>query len=482
MTTGEDCASVLEGFIHDVANLPAEINHLMEEIEAKDREMQRYQSSINAKDGNLQKHIKLNGSLTTHPKETEYAETILKNYKLCQELQDQKIQLSEKAGVLLDRQIKKLDVKIRELQNDGQLMDGPEIPSLFKRRGPTGNADMYSRGIYSDIQPVNMPLQAISSNTASAHQTNANAHRMNSQHHAVLHIAQPIPNRVSQISASNPQASRSSAPATPAASLQHQMQQQRQRESSAGAVSDPKKRRLNTSFTGAVPSQSSNLRQSSLGPGAVIRDGTPKAGTPTGGTGRSGSVPRSSSTHPTVSTLPTKKHGALLGLAASARQPALPQQVSKLKLHKKHSNKRTGGSPSARSRGGDDADDDSILSSADVSEADSTTSKSRKKKAKRAAKKSLEPDVAPDEEEEEQPEDTNLYCFCQKMSFGAMVGCDNDSCNYQWFHLACVNLTVEPASEDVWYCPECRQKPGLKGKMKVEDGARWIKGVKLQGN
>eukprot|EP00753_Platysulcus_tardus_P017716 PLAT6467.1.p1 GENE.PLAT6467.1~~PLAT6467.1.p1 ORF type:complete len:290 (+),score=93.82 PLAT6467.1:85-870(+) len=31
-----------------------------------------------------------------------------------------------------------------------------------------------------------------------------------------------------------------------------------------------------------------------------------------------------------------------------------------------------------------------------------------------------------------------LYCICRKVSYGAMVGCDNDDCPIEWFHFECV--------------------------------------------
>ena len=49
-----------------------------------------------------------------------------------------------------------------------------------------------------------------------------------------------------------------------------------------------------------------------------------------------------------------------------------------------------------------------------------------------------------------------VYCFCQRHSFGEMVGCDNDDCQYEWFHFACVNLTKQP--QGTWLCPNCRPK------------------------
>ncbi|KAH9063964.1 hypothetical protein EDB87DRAFT_1601507 [Lactarius vividus] len=59
-------------------------------------------------------------------------------------------------------------------------------------------------------------------------------------------------------------------------------------------------------------------------------------------------------------------------------------------------------------------------------------------------------------DEDEDNEDKTLYCFCQKMSYGEMVACDNAECAYQWFHLPCVNL--KPPLPEVWYCSDCISK------------------------
>ena len=44
------------------------------------------------------------------------------------------------------------------------------------------------------------------------------------------------------------------------------------------------------------------------------------------------------------------------------------------------------------------------------------------------------------------------YCMCNQVSYGTMIGCDNEECPIEWFHLACVGLT-EPI--DPWFCPTC---------------------------
>ena len=73
-----------------------------------------------------------------------------------------------------------------------------------------------------------------------------------------------------------------------------------------------------------------------------------------------------------------------------------------------------------------------------------------------------------DERVEKGRTDTNpvqLYCYCQGPEEGDMVGCDNNSCTYQWFHLHCLKLKSHPQSK-FWYCPDCRKLPKLKRRKK----------------
>ena len=530
MATAEDSAAVLEQFMQDAANLPAEIAHMMEEIQVKERDMQKYQTSINARDGALQKHLQLNGSLNAHPKEKDYSDIIMKSYSQCQELQDQKIALSDKACTLLDRQLRTLDVKIRELQKDGQLLDDPVIPSVFNR------SSAYPDSGRSLIAP-SQPLQTTSGNAVPASlRASLSANRPSSLNHQSPAPAFSMASRLSQLSAGGTgnHQPRNSAPATPASSaqqLQHQGLSRRYRESSAGA-NEHKKRRLNL----CLPAQSSSLRQSSLGPV------TSKAGTPTTGASRAGSAAPTSASgqHATG----TKKSFKLSKITPHH------QQISKLKgkpLKQPRAAQRKGQSPSVRSRSkasGRD-DDGSIISSAD--DTDGSTATSRSRRAARSTPTSIiinqhsyhrsklrsdddvdskdvgikgdndvavtdagssrrsktekgrlgtgdntderdfkseqkEREIGEDEngegeddidgeegeeededveeeaedDEEEQEEDDQRYCFCQKVSYGEMVGCENDKCPYEWFHLNCVGLKEAPKDQDIWYCPECR--------------------------
>ncbi|KAH9855072.1 hypothetical protein C2E23DRAFT_867148 [Lenzites betulinus] len=91
----------------------------------------------------------------------------------------------------------------------------------------------------------------------------------------------------------------------------------------------------------------------------------------------------------------------------------------------------------------------------------------RSRRAHRASAGLDEDDGEGDEEMEEaaedgaDAEDQELYCYCQKLSYGEMIACDNDGCRYQWFHLSCVNL--KPPLPENWYCEECSVKLGIAG-------------------
>ncbi|KAG4907098.1 PHD finger protein ING1-like [Glycine soja] len=55
----------------------------------------------------------------------------------------------------------------------------------------------------------------------------------------------------------------------------------------------------------------------------------------------------------------------------------------------------------------------------------------------------------------ELPVDPNepTYCFCNQVSYGAMVACDNPNCKIEWFHFGCVGLKEQPKGK--WYCSNC---------------------------
>ncbi|XP_056110207.1 inhibitor of growth protein 1-like [Rhinichthys klamathensis goyatoka] len=76
--------------------------------------------------------------------------------------------------------------------------------------------------------------------------------------------------------------------------------------------------------------------------------------------------------------------------------------------------------------------------------------KTSKKKQRSKAKADREPSPT------DLPIDPNepTYCLCEQVSFGEMIGCDNDECPIEWFHFSCIGLNHKPKGK--WYCPKCR--------------------------
>ncbi|XP_014672429.1 PREDICTED: inhibitor of growth protein 2-like [Priapulus caudatus] len=79
--------------------------------------------------------------------------------------------------------------------------------------------------------------------------------------------------------------------------------------------------------------------------------------------------------------------------------------------------------------------------------------KLRPKKKKRKTK--VEKERTPDSPVAEAIDPNEpVYCLCQQVSFGEMVGCDYEHCPIEWFHFSCVKLVSKPKGR--WYCPRCR--------------------------
>ncbi|KAJ3869244.1 hypothetical protein EV359DRAFT_76939 [Lentinula novae-zelandiae] len=66
------------------------------------------------------------------------------------------------------------------------------------------------------------------------------------------------------------------------------------------------------------------------------------------------------------------------------------------------------------------------------------------------------------------------YCICQRGSFGEMIACDEPTCEFEWFHLNCIGLTVAP--EGAWICDSCTSNQVAK-----KNGRRSARGGKRKG-
>ncbi|KAG4305424.1 hypothetical protein PORY_000980 [Pneumocystis oryctolagi] len=58
-----------------------------------------------------------------------------------------------------------------------------------------------------------------------------------------------------------------------------------------------------------------------------------------------------------------------------------------------------------------------------------------------------------------------IYCFCNQISYGRMIACDNRNCSREWFHWDCVRITSAPKGK--WTCSDkCAFAIGHKPKKK----------------
>jgi hypothetical protein len=78
--------------------------------------------------------------------------------------------------------------------------------------------------------------------------------------------------------------------------------------------------------------------------------------------------------------------------------------------------------------------------------------------------------VAPEQEyhdaETDEGDDEPRYCYCNEVSYGQMVACDNDACPREWFHLPCVQLEKAPVGRTKWFCSDECQEQHAKAKAK----------------
>lgn len=68
------------------------------------------------------------------------------------------------------------------------------------------------------------------------------------------------------------------------------------------------------------------------------------------------------------------------------------------------------------------------------------------------------PDVEEEIADDDEDGDQERFCYCNGVSYGEMIGCDNPDCTRQWFHYACVGITKEPNKKAKWYCDDCKEK------------------------
>jgi len=139
------------------------------------------------------------------------------------------------------------------------------------------------------------------------------------------------------------------------------------------------------------------------------------------------------------------------------------------------SKSRGGGAGASAAAGGDDREDDEV---SNVSNRSGGGSRSRgsmggnkrgggagaagQQMAKKTSRGKRPANYEKDNDSDKEVDLSNIeidpdeptYCLCDQVSYGEMIGCDNDLCPIEWFHFNCVQLSCKPKGK--WYCPKCR--------------------------
>ncbi|KID74682.1 Inhibitor of growth protein 1 [Metarhizium brunneum] len=422
-----DPGLILDDWINRVQNLPEEIRFMHEEITDKDRQYNECIRMIEDRDGKIQKWIKSNGSHEPNPKEELLRAQIRDNFAKADRLAQDKIALTQKLQLTMDKHLRSIDIQIKLLYDRAEpgFTDPDEVPSLLRASAANHTAP--------SIRAINpsASLTDTAPPAATITTTHSNPATTRLPAHPHIRLAQPQQN--------GPQHS-ASAPATPAAS----MILNRQRESSAGP-SMKRGPRANAG-PGNAPTTSSGLaRHSSLGPG------TPKNASASG----AGGVVRAGSAGPRSTSV---KAGSTAGsrrgtpTAVSRKKPPNKSYLSRVKK------------ASARNSPASTADSDLSEAESLSGEEEEEAGDGRRRGTPTADGKDAEGDdpVGDADDDEEEGGDDKKYCLCHNVSYGDMVACDNDNCPYEWFHWSCVGLKSEP--NGTWYCPVCAEKFQRKAK------------------
>lgn len=401
--------------MHDSANIPQDLAHLFEEIQAKDQSIHEHRTNINNRDLSIQKHVRNNGSLVPFPREEGLSKTISLNYTKALQLQDEKMVLSKKALDLLERQVRRFDVKIKELQTDGAIPNDSTIPTMLKtikrppsRPGPTASAPTTIRN--SGVIPPSVTGRS----STIAELGLVNDLQPRSMDGTELQRPQSTNRQIQAIR----QETRPHSPIIPLG-----------RDNSAAGSDRKRQRLMGPSNLGSLKS----ARESSAG----LR--TPRAGTPTGSaTGRPSSLgPKAG---------PLKR--ASMKRIGSPMQRKLAEKTVKAGQKKGKRGKRKGRSVASDEESG-------------ATPSEGGTGAGSEDELTPPLDASVTGEDVSMHGEDEDGADDRKYCVCKNVSFGNMVACDNGDCPIEWYHWGCVGITSSPVGK--WYCDLCKIKGMVKG-------------------
>ncbi|GJC91830.1 chromatin modification-related protein [Colletotrichum higginsianum] len=415
MPTAEalDPAIILDDWLNRVQNLPEEIRFLQDEIADRDRQYCDCVKLIEDRDGKIQKWIRANGSHETNPREETMRSQMRDNFIRADTLATEKIALTQKLQIIMDKHLRNLDQHIKMLYDRAEpgFNDPDECPSLIRPSAANHSAPS-GRSVNPASHLVGTAITATPLNP-------------------IVNSSSPITARVGnpQIRNAQSQQHASSAPATPAASM---ILNRQARESSAGPGVARRRGALGPSLDWAASPQHRAVWRGIRPWAQAHRKAPPVLGQ---------TVLSSSTKASSVSGVRKGTPGV-----ASRKKPINGNKSSLSRVKK---------APGSRNSPASTAD--SELSDADSGSGDEgdRTRIDRASGTPARDGKDVDHDDSLLDVEDDEAGDDKKYCTCQNVSFGDMVACDNEDCPYEWFHWSCVGLKSEP--NGTWFCPVCTE-------------------------
>ncbi|GAA6002604.1 hypothetical protein JCM10207_007586 [Rhodosporidiobolus poonsookiae] len=404
----EDAAVLLADFVSSLDNLPSEVCHILEEIGHKEGRVSDLKFRASQRDQALQKHARPaaqggQGLLVPNPKEESSIKKIKLDLENAEITTREKVALSERGVNLLSRHLNRLQAQLELLTSTVPPL--PTLPSFAPSApSPTPTAFYNAQPTYT-----------------------------------------ATPGGASQY---NPYAQQyGGTPGTP------------------GAYQDKRKTSVNTGTPMQVPLLPAQLQaaQPAMSPGYAYAQspgaGTP--GTPMGGAASRRAGPSRLQNVAYASPAPGTPQAALQQQQQQQQQqPNLAflqqqQQMQQAQLRIAQAQAQAQQQQLAHQQ---------LLANQQLLQAQAQAH-AQAQAAHAGNKRKRQDDDGKGREEESveaEGEDLTPYCFCQRPSFGEMIGCDAPDCKIEWFHLNCIGLKESP--EGSWYCSQCEPRMKQQGR------------------
>lgn len=404
----------LEDYLEMIEQLPMDLRDRFTEMREMDLQVQ------NAMD-QLEQRVNeffINAKKNKPEWREEQMEVIKKDYYKALEDADEKVQLANQIYDLVDRHLRKLDQELAKFKMELEA-DNAGITEILERR---------SLEMDSPSQPVN-------NHHAHSHTTVEKRKYTTPAHHTTEHVPEKKFKSEALLSTLTSDASKENTPGCRNSNMS----------SSSNSV---------YSVNSSQPLTSYNLSSLPAGTGAGAGAITMAAAQAVQATAQMKEGRRTSSLKASVEAF--KNNDFQLGreFPLSRESSSYPSALASTLTQT-----LAPSSSSSDSRGGRKTKSNTKSSNHQSSSSSSSSSLSSCSSSSALAQElSQQASVLPESEANNQADwtyDPNepRYCICNQVSYGEMVGCDNQDCPIEWFHYGCVGLTEAPKGK--WYCPQC---------------------------